>query len=176
MKNKILKNNSFTIIIFGIITFLILNISCTEITKKNDQQNVKNVVSKHLIIKKPGSSYKDTIVINFKSAVFYTPDSLQMEKIKAVNEKNIFDMIIHDCHYQMQNAKLVLQQYWPKVSIIETSKARYLLFIKSDNSKVCIDLNNKNDICGVILFQRNKEPILADMPNINTVLGFYFSN
>jgi hypothetical protein len=98
-----------------------------------------------------------------------------MEKIKEVNEKVIFDMITHDCYYQIQNARVVLKKYWPRVRIIETSKARYLLFVKANKSNLCIDLNNKNDICGLFLFDRKKDPVLADMPNINTELGSYFS-
>jgi len=175
MKKKIPNIISYAIIIYGIITLSLFTCSCSEISKKNNQQEVKSPEKKHLIIKKPASSFNDTIIINTKSAVFYNPDSLQMEKIKEVNEKAIFDMITHDCHYQMQNARMVLKEYWPQVRIIETSKARYLLFVKADKSKICIDLNNKNDICGLFLFDRKKDPVLADMPNINTELGFYFS-
>ncbi len=149
--------------------------SCSEISRKNNQHEEKSTKTKPPIIKKPGSSFNDTIIINARSAVFYNPDSLQMEKIKAVNDKAIFDMITHDCHYQMQNARIVLKKYWPQIRVIETSKARYLLFMKLTDDKICIDLNNKNDICGLFLFDRKKDPVLVDMPNINTALGFYFS-
>ena len=99
-----------------------------------------------------------------------------MEKIKEVNEKDIFDMLTHDCHYQMQNASMVLKKYWPQLKIIEASKARYLLFIKINKSKIYIDLNDKNDICGLFLFDGKKDPVLVDMPNIDTELGFLFFN
>jgi len=98
-----------------------------------------------------------------------------MEKIKSVNEKAIFDMITHDCHYQMQNARIELKKYWPQIHVVEVSMARYLLFVKANESKICIDLNNKNDICGLFLFDGKKDPVLVDMPNIDTELGFYFS-
>ena len=159
----------------GITTLLLFNCSCSEISNKNIHEEVKSSEKNHLIIKKPGSSFSDTIIISTKSAVFYEPDSIQLEKIKAKNEKNIFDMITHDCHYQMQNARIVLKKYWPQIRIIENSKARYLLFVKADNNKICIDLNDKNDICGLFLFDSKKNPVLVDMPNIDTELGFYFS-
>lgn len=165
---------SYLIIIVGIITLFPCIYSCSEIPKKNNPQEVTPPPKKNLIIKKPGSSFNDTIMINTRAAVFYNPDSLQMEKIKAVNEKAVFDMITHDCHYQMQNARTVLKKYWPWVRIIEVSHARYLLFIKENKSQICIDLNNKNDICGLFLFDRKKNPVLSDMPNIDTELGFYF--
>jgi hypothetical protein len=67
-----------------------------------------------------------------------------------------------------------LKKYWPRIHVIETSEYRYLLFIKTDNSRVCVDLNNKDDMCGIFLFDRKKEPELIDMMNIDTALGFYF--
>ena len=114
-------------------------------------------------------------IIKAKSVVFYSLDSLQMEKIRKVNEKAIFDMLTHNYQYQMGNALIVIKKYWPQIKIIETTKFRYLLFEKKDKSKVCIDLNNKNDICGLFLFDGEKNPALLDMPNIDTQLGFYFS-
>jgi hypothetical protein len=175
MKKKFSKTISYKIAIYGIVTLFLFTCSCSEISDKNKQQEVKNPIQKHLIIKKPGSSFGDTIIINTKSAVFYSPDSEQMVKIKEINEKNIFDMITHDCHYQMQNARTVLEKYWHQIRIIDVSKARYLLFVKENKSKIYIDLNDKNDICGLFLFDRKKDPVFTDMPNINTQLGFYFS-
>lgn len=69
---------------------------------------------------------------------------------------------------------MVLRNYWPQIRIIETHEAQYLLFIKRDKRKICIDLNKKNDICGVFLFDRKKDPELIDMMNIDTELNFYF--
>jgi hypothetical protein len=131
---------------------------------------------KPAIIKKPASSYNDTLRISGLCAVFYSPDSVQMNKIRAVNKVAVFAMLTHDCHYQMEYSRVVLEKYWPKIRIIETSRARYLVFEKMDKSKICVDLNDKNDICGVFLFDGKKEPVLADMPNIDTVLGFYFNH
>jgi len=98
-----------------------------------------------------------------------------MGKIKSVNTKVIFDMLTHNCHYQMENAHIVIKRYWPQIKIVEVSRFRYLLFEKTNKSKVCIDLNDKNDICGLFLFDGKKDPVLVDMPNIDTQLGFYFS-
>jgi len=159
---------------FVICIFFLLACSYAETTQNNKQAEDRKTVSKPAIIKKPASSFDDTLIIDSKSAVFYIPDSLQKEKIKLVNEKPVFAMIEHDCFYQMQNAKAVLTKYWPHIKIFETSRSRYILFVKADKSKVCIDLDNKNDICGIFLFDRKKDPELVDMPNIDTALGFYF--
>jgi|SRR6185437_2562598 len=160
---------------YGVIALLLFICSCSEGYKKNTPQAVINPKPKSLIIKKPGSSFHDTTIIKANSAVFYSPDSMQMEKIKSVNEKIIFDMLTHNCHYQMENARIVIKKYWPQLKIIETSKSRYLLFEKTNKTKLCIDLNDKNDMCGLFLFDGKKDPVLVDMPNIDTQLGLYFS-
>lgn len=155
-----------------IIMFLIVG-SCSK-TGKKKVEIVPN--AKSPIIKKPGSSFNDTLVINANSAVFYSPDPRQMKKIKSVNDKEIYDLLIHNCHYQMENARVVLKTTWPQIKMVETSKIRFLLFEKINKSKVCIDLNDKNDICGLFLFDGKKDPALVDMPNVDTQLGRYFSN
>ena len=161
--------------IYGVIALFVFTNSCSEGYKKNTPQAEISPKTKSLIIKKPVSSFNDTTVIKANSAVFYSPDSMQMKKIKLVNEKVTFDLLTHNCHYQMENARIVIKKYWPQLKIIETSTFRYLLFEKTNKTKVCIDLNDKNDICGLFLFDGKKDPVLVDMPNIDTQLGFYFS-
>jgi hypothetical protein len=76
----------------------------------------------------------------------------------------------------MQNARNVIREHWPRIHVVEVIKARFLLFVKKDQRKICIDLNAKNSICGLYLFDPKKDPELADMPNVNTCLGFYFGD
>mgnify|MGYP001163238937 FL=1 len=176
MKYRITKNS---LLIFFAITFMILLLffSCSdpETSKKNNpQEQIKSETAPE-IYKKPPSSFNDTIIIKGKSAVFYNPDSLQLEKLKNIIPKITYENNIHDCFYQMRNARIVLKKYWPQIHIIEISKARYLLFIKADKSTTCIDLNTRNDQCGIFLFDTRKNPQLVDMMNIDTELGFYFT-
>jgi len=163
-----------TVLRFGMVMIIVFSVSCSQSAEKNRKQSGKDQASKPPVIKKPPSSFDDTVIINGPSAVFYNPDSLQLTKIKSVNETNVYATITHDCFYQMQNARNVIRQYWPQVRVVEVIKARFLQFVKKDKSKIYIDLNAKNDICGLFLFDPAKEPELADMPNIDTFLGFYF--
>jgi hypothetical protein len=149
--------------------------SCNQLNKEKIQPLETSKITRPQIIKKPASSFNDTLIIKSNSAVFYVPDSVQMEKIKNVNQKEVFDLLIHNCHYQMQNARQVIKKDWPKIKIIETSTHRYLLFEKANKDEKCIDLNDKNDICGLFLFDGKKDPALVDMPNIDTQLHLYFS-
>ncbi len=86
----------------------------------------------------------------------------------------VFEGLMHDCFFQMRNAHVVLKKYYPKIKIIETTKARYLLFVKHDGTDTCIDLNKNNDICGMYIFNTTKKPQLVDMTNVDTELEFYF--
>ena len=174
MNAKIRYYPEWSVIIPGMMSIVLLACSSSQTPEQNNSQVKKDQALKPLVIKKPPSSFGDTVVIDRESAVFYYPDSLQMEKIKSVNEKRVYDMITHDCYYMMENARNVLRQHWQRIRIVEVIKARYLLFIKKDKSKTIIDLNAKNDICGLYLFEPQKDPELADMPNIDTSLGFYF--
>lgn len=149
-------------------------ISCSQPAKKNIPAEI-TPEHKDTIRRKPPGSFQDTLTINYPSAVFYNPDSLQLQKIKEISAKNDYESDLHNCFYQMRNARIVLKKYWPQIYKIETSKNRYLLFVKADKSKTFIDLDNKSDMCGLLLFDGEKEPELADMMNIETSMGFYFN-
>jgi hypothetical protein len=124
--------------------------------------------------KKPPSSFSDTVIIRSRSAVFYLPDSAQLVNIKAVNEKMIFESLMHDCFYQMRNARIVIQRDWPDIQVQDVSKERFLNFVRPDGKWKIIDLDSVNDICGIYLFDPGRAPELIDMMNIDTELGFYF--
>ena len=161
----------FTIVVF----FAGLFLSCNNNSKENKALPAKE--HKELtrkFIAKPSSSFEDTLIIQTAAAIFYKPDSVQLKKIKAVNQPMMFEGLMHDCFFQMRNAHIVLKKYYPKIKIIETTKARYLLFVKEDGSQSCIDLDKNNDICGMYIFNKKKDPQLVDMTNVDTQLEFYF--
>ena len=123
---------------------------------------------------KPGSSYNETITISSSSAVFYNPDSLQLLEIKGATDGQVFDGIMHECFYQVRNARMIMKREYPEIRIIEANHTRYILFEKANNETELIDLNEKNDPCGVFIFDGIKGPKLADMTNFESELGFYF--
>jgi hypothetical protein len=126
-------------------------------------------------IAKPGSHYNDTILVHSNSAVFYSPDSIQLQEIKSFNDSRVFEGIMHECFYQQRNARNVLKMEYPGIKIVEVKNARYLLFRKESKETEVIDLNRQNDPCGLFLFDPARSPKLADMMNIESELGFYFS-
>jgi len=126
------------------------------------------------VYRKPPSSFNDTFIIRGDAAVFFNPDTLQLENIKLARKKMDFESDSHDCFFQQRNARMVLKKQWSGVKIIETSKARFLLFIQDNGTRTLIDLDTKNDMCGIFLFNGKKEPELADMMNIDSGLEYYF--
>lgn len=124
---------------------------------------------------KPPGNFPDTLKITEAAAVFYSPDSIQLENIKAVTDTNIFKSSMHEYFYQMRNARIVLKKFLPEIKIVDARNIRYLLFIHSDNKSDCIDLDSKNDAYGLILFNRQKPPLISDMANIEGEAGLYFA-
>lgn len=160
-------------LVWGCLFFIFLTNSCKE--KKQNKILHEPILQLHdSIRKKPASSFSDTLVISYPSAVFFNPDSLQLQKMKEISSKNEFESNMHDCFFQMRNARMVIKQYWPKIHIIETSTHKFLQFVKMNKTSTIIDLNTKGDMCGIFLFDGKKEPELTDMMNIDTFLGFYF--
>jgi len=168
MKQVILKQTFLASLIIFLSSFLI---SCADRdVKRKVHTQTKEVKARNKV---PGS-YSDTIKIKSAAAVFFYPDSMQLEKMRVSMDSMIFKSTDHECFYLMKNARTSLKVNWPKVQIFDASKVRYLLFIKEDKSQICIDLNTKNDMCGLFLFNQVKDPLEADMANIDTALDFYF--
>lgn len=158
---------------FACFLLILLNFSCSDSTRPIG--HAENKIEVKYPVKKPPANFSDTIKIDFPAAVFYRPDSLQLENIKSISDAKMFDGSMHEYYYLMRNARSVIKKYFPKIKIIEAKNVRYLLFIGADKRKNIIDLNAKNDTYGLFVFDRKKPPQLLDMANIESELGFYFS-
>jgi len=155
------------------VLLMIFSNSCT-----NNVQNKEVLPSKtdsvRTIEGKPSSSFKDTINIGFPAAVFFNTDKLQSEKYIDTHGKQVFESIQHDCFYQMKYSKGILKKYYPEIKVTELINARYLRFNTANSGYITIDLN-KYDLCGMFISDGQKAPIVVDMTNVETQLGFYFS-
>ena len=88
----------------------------------------------------------------------------------------IYEGSMHEFFYQMRNAKSVIKKTWPWLSVIELKNHRFITFVKSNGKADCIDLNNKNDVYGLFVFNGRKSPLFVDMTNIETVVSFYLND
>ena len=157
-----------------LLLFIFSLIACSEMTR--DSKSVKALPEKKKTNNsKPPSSFSDTLIINFPAAIFYSPDSLQLERIKAITDSSIFESSTHEYFYQMKYSRNLIQKSFTSLKIVEISNMRYLLFISNTGVEECVDLDTRNDFCGILLFDGYKKAKQADMTNIDTELGFYFS-
>ena len=156
-----------------IVSVLSLTASCNNDPARDKEKNTSP--SGQQVPTKPLSNFQDTMQIDFSAAVFYHPDSLQLEKIKELTDSAIFEATMHEYFFQMRNARISIKRDWPQLKIVEAKNIRFLLFKEKDNDSTYIDLNTKNDSHGLFLFQPGKKPHFADMMNIDTELGFYFN-
>lgn len=157
-----------------IILVLVFHISCSN-TPSNSALKRIEIENRDSTMQKPPGSFSDSININYPAAVFYSPDSLQLEKIRAINDSMIFESAMHESFYQMRNSKIVLKRYYPKLKIVDAKNVRFLVFKKKAGNSEYIDLNAKNDAFGMFVFDGYKSPRLVDMTNLESELGFYFA-
>ena len=154
------------------VSILSLTAACSSNPAQDKEK--KTSPSGKQVLTKPPSNFQDTMQIDFHAAVFYLPDSLQLEKIKELTDPAIFDATMHEYFFQMRNARMSIKRDWPLLKIIEAQNIRYLLFHGKGNDSTYIDLNTRNDSHGLFLFQPGKKPHYTDMMNIDTELGHYF--
>lgn len=162
-------NSKTYFLIPALILFLFSSCTGPSSEKKTAQSEQK----KQTRTLKPGSSSDDTLVIRTAAAVFYQPDSIQSQKIKAVTGEEIFEGTMHEYFYQTRNSKIYFSRNKPELKIIDAKNVRFLLFLKQDGSTHLEDLN-RHDPSGLFLFDGIRKPALVDMMNIETEVPRYF--
>lgn len=147
--------------------------SCLQKERKK-KEVVQQIPTIHY--KKPPSSFTDTLVIKEPAAIFFNADTVQLKKIKALTDPQVFESTTHDCFFQQRNAKQVLKKYWPQIQIIDIAEIRFLHFMGKNQEHIYRDLNQINDMCGLVLYKNGKLPEIADMMNVETALHTYFND
>jgi hypothetical protein len=150
----------------GILAFSCAQPATPDATKNNMEAQVQKKT-------KPGATYQDTLVIPPVSVVFYEPDSIQLDKIRTANDPSVFSAAMHEFEFQIRNARHFLKTYKPRLRILEARNVRYLQFIGGEHTMV-IDLDTRNDACGMYLFDGRQPPHPADMMNVETEVPGYF--
>ena len=149
-------------------------LSCSDSPRQNKPPQSK-IETTRMAENKPPGNFSDTLIINSPAAVFYYPDSLQLEKIKLVTNASVYEGSMHEYFYLMRNAHFVIKRDAPQLKIIEAKNVRYLLFMRGNKKMYCIDLDTKYDPYGLFVFNSKNSPWILDMANIESELGFYFS-
>ena len=159
---------------FYIVTFLALLAACDS---RKEQPKVNTGEEKKVpapFIKPPASS-SDTLTIDSKAAIFYYPDSVQLQKMRAGSDTAKFDAAMHEYFYLFKFLHASLKESWPHIPIIHARNVRYLVFMKKDGSSEVIDLDKKPDPYGLFIFDPQKSPVQPDLSNAGSEIGFYFN-
>lgn len=162
--------------IYHLFLYLVVFLTACKETTENEIQLPPEIQKVQSAAPNSLTGFIDTIQIDSRAAVFFNADTFQLERIKSKLNKTVLESMEHDCYYQIRNARFVIGNNWPNLKIIEVSTSCYLAFLNDDNSKNLVDLNERKDLCGLFLFQPGKNPVLADMMNIETALEYYFNN
>ena len=152
----------------GIMAFSCAQPAAPDTGKKESPAQVQKKI-------KPGATYQDTLVIPPDSVVFYEPDSIQLDKIREANDPSIFSATMHEFEFQIKNARHFLKTYKPDLHILEARNVRYLQFT-GGKDKTVIDLDTRNDACGMFLFDGRQPPHPADMMNVESEVPGYFQH
>ena len=88
--------------------------SCNDST----EQSPSNKTTDHVKgkITKPPRSSPDTLIFDSPTAIFYFPDSLQLQKAREIMDRVRVENEEHDCFYQRRNSLAVLKKVLAKDS------------------------------------------------------------
>jgi hypothetical protein len=152
--------------------FLLVVLGCTY----ENQQNIVGVkAGRSKFVQKPGSTYQDSIVVNTAAAVFFHPDSIQLEKLKTLLDDQVYKGSMHEFYYMVRNAHMFLQKNRPNLEIVEANQVRYVVFYQKEGSREVVDLDKEQDPVGMLIFDGQQKPLLIDMTNIDTQVPEYFN-
>jgi hypothetical protein len=113
----------------------------------------------------------DTLVVNTRAAVFYTPDSAKIEKEKALNEDDFYTAADDAAWYMYQS-----RQYMDSVKVrsVDLVNHRFIRFIRSNGTASYVCTDTLNDLWGVFLFDPAKAPAKGDIVDIEASYKNYF--
>lgn len=114
----------------------------------------------------------DTLVINYRSAVVFGPDSFKINKqIKAVGEEN-FRIGYGDEAGLFQEADEFFESV--KLPSVFADSCNYLKFVQQNGTITIIKTDSLKDLYGLFLFDPKKPPVLADVTMAEGEYAKYF--
>lgn len=114
----------------------------------------------------------DTMVVDKNTAVYYIPDSNQMEKWKMkVGEKD-FATVADDWSAYMNSSSEYLKT--TTLPVQDASGKKVLKFVKADKSVTLVGLDTLSNFWGYYLFSTSKEPEFADIIMMEESYKKYF--
>jgi hypothetical protein len=171
------KEHYFQQLLFEILLpllFLCLSMMISSCITKDQKQNGKTVSNispidtsqmavkpKTLLVLQAHPLDVDTLTIDKKAAVFYQPDSMQMEKrMKQVGAENFRNGADDYIFYINSSAEYLENQGLP---VLYAKNRKYLKFIFEDRKEHVIKTDTLKELWVMFLFDPRKKPYAADM-------------
>ena|ERR1700733_13573062 len=114
----------------------------------------------------------DTLTIDRKAAVFYSPDSLQIEKRKKDIGEDNFYVGADDYLNYLNISENFLDSV--KLPIMDAKDNKYLKFIRDNNSQTVIRLDTLPELWGIYFFDPAKKEKWVDITTIDEEYNSYF--
>ena len=114
----------------------------------------------------------DTLTVNNKTAVFFQPDSAQMEEQKRVVGSRKFMSGVDDNISNVSTSTQYLAQQG--LPVVEAIDKKFIKFVSADNTVQVIKLDTMQKLWGAYLFDPKKAPQVADIAKIDKDFKRYF--
>ena len=114
----------------------------------------------------------DTMVVDKNAAVYYIPDSNQMEKWKMKVGERDFATVEDDWSSYMNSSNEYLKT--TNLPVQDASGKKVLKFVKADKSVTLVGLDTLSNYWGFYLFSTSKEPEFADIIMMEEAYKKYF--
>jgi len=156
--------------------------SCTTNDQKRDPNKDTLISSADTTLKvdtlkeqtavQPSPLHSDTLIIDRQAAVFYQPDSLQMEKrMKEIGEAD-FRAGADDYIYYVNTSVEYLEK--KGLPVLDAKNKKYLKFVLTDKQDQVIKLDTLEELWGIYLFDPKKSVYAADMTIIEDEYKSYY--
>ena len=157
-----------------LLLFLTLSSCSTKTDKGKTDLPQTAVESSNTLEKKPLTvDNSDTLVIDRKAAVFYSPDTTQIERRKKeVGEDNFYAGADDYLNY-MQTSQDFLDSV--NLPIVDAKDNKYLKFIRFDKVQNVVKMDTLPELWGIYLFNPSKKEKLVDMTMIDEEYKNYFN-
>ena len=156
--------------------------SCTTNDQKRDPNKDTLISSADTTLKvdtlkeqtalQPSPLHSDTLIIDRQAAVFYQPDSFQLEKrMKEVDEAD-FRAGADDYIYYINTSVEYLEK--EGLPVLDAKNKKYLKFVLTDKQDQVIKLDTLEELWGIYLFDPKKSVYAADMTIIEDEYKRYY--
>ncbi len=152
---------------------ILLFFACNEAAENNSLSTSQSYVdslnnSKHQTPEFRESG--DTAFVSGRIALFFGPDSIQIEKLKAGNEEEFYTAADDYLFYIAQT-----REYIDSTDLVnKTTDKNIFIFIKNNGDRKILKSNSTDNIWGLYFFDGVKDPMPVDVVDAHEDYKNYF--